>query len=102
MVVDTKKMRANGECAETELPIHDLIEAGAFNGKKNSGEPLQTEKVWITEPRTTLESIVDEPPTRAAVDPYSKLIDRNPEDNWADLDHRLKLPAGLSGGSYSC
>jgi len=29
---------------------------------------------------------VDEPPTRAAIDPYSKLIDRNPEDNWADIE----------------
>jgi hypothetical protein len=56
------------------------------------------EKVWITAPRTTFESIVDESLTRAAVDPSSKLIDRNREDNWADLDHRLKLPASLSGG----
>ena len=86
LVVDAKKMRANGEGAETEIPIHDLIEVGVFKGKKDSEEPLHTEKVWITEPRTTLEFIVDEPPTRAAIDPYSKLIDRNPEDNWADVD----------------
>jgi len=29
---------------------------------------------------------VNEPPTRAAIDPYNKLIDRNPEDNWADVE----------------
>jgi hypothetical protein len=86
LTVDAKKMRANGEGAETEIPIHDLIEVGVFKGKKDSEEPLHTEKVWITQPRTTLEFIVNEPPTRAAIDPYSKLIDRNPEDNWADME----------------
>lgn len=86
LVLDAKKMRANGDGAETQIPIHDLIEVGVFKGKKNSEEPLHTEKVWITQPRTTLEFVVNEPPTRAAIDPYSKLIDRNPEDNWVAVD----------------
>ncbi|MGO9339702.1 MAG: ABC transporter permease/M1 family aminopeptidase [Terracidiphilus sp.] len=86
LVVDARKMRANGEGAETEIPIHDLIEVGVFKGKKDSEEPLRTEKVWITQPHTTLTFVVNEPPTRAAIDPYSKLIDRNPEDNWADVE----------------
>jgi hypothetical protein len=86
MVVDARKMRANGEGAETEIPVHDLIEVGVFMGKKDSEQPLHTEKVWITQPRTTFTFIVSEPPTRAAIDPYSKLIDRNPEDNWADVE----------------
>jgi hypothetical protein len=86
LVVDARKMRANGEGAETQIPIHDLIEVGVFKGKKDSEEPLHTEKVWITQPRTTLEFVVNEPPTRAAIDPYSKLIDRNPEDNWVDVE----------------
>jgi hypothetical protein len=42
--------------------------------------------VWVAQPRTTLTFVVNEPPTRAAIDPYSKLIDRNPEDNWADVE----------------
>ena len=79
-------MRANGDGAETEISIHDLMEVGVFKGKKDKEEPLYTEKVWVTQPRTTLTLIVNEKPTRAAIDPYSKLIDRNPEDNWADID----------------
>lgn len=86
LVVDARKMRANGEGAETEIPIHDLIEVGVFKGKKDSEQPLHTEKVWITQPRTTFTFVVDEKPTRAAIDPYSKLIDRDPEDNWADVE----------------
>jgi ABC-2 type transport system permease protein len=86
LVVDARKMRANGDGAETQIPIHDLIEVGVFKGKKDSEQPLHTEKVWITQPRTTFTFIVNEPPTRAAIDPYSKLIDRNPEDNWTDVE----------------
>ena len=37
-----KKMRANLGSAETELPIHDLMEAGAFKGEKNGPKPLET------------------------------------------------------------
>jgi ABC-2 type transport system permease protein len=85
LTVDAKKLRANGEGAETEIPIHDLIEVGVFKGKKESEQVLHTEKVWITQPHTTFTFIVNEKPTRAAIDPYSKLIDRNPEDNWADI-----------------
>jgi len=86
LIVDAKKLRANGDGVETQIPIHDLIEVGVFKGKKDSEEPLHTEKVWITQPRTTLTYIVSEKPTRAAIDPYSKLIDRNPEDNWVDVE----------------
>jgi hypothetical protein len=86
LTVDARKMRANGDGAETEIPIHDLIEVGVFKGKKESEKPLHTEKVWITQARTTFTYIVDEKPTRAAIDPYSKLIDRNPEDNWTDVE----------------
>ncbi len=86
LIVDARKMRANGEGAETEIPIHDLVEVGVFKGKKDSEKPLHTEKVWITQPHTTFIFVTDEKPSRAAIDPYSKLIDRNPEDNWADVE----------------
>jgi hypothetical protein len=85
------------ESAETGIPIHDPFEAGVFKGKKNSEEPLETEKVPITEPRTTLEIIVNEPPSRAAIDPDSKLIDRNPEQTWADVVETPKRSATDTG-----
>lgn len=97
MVVTSQIVGGYVEGAETGIPIHDLIEVGVFKGKKNSEEPLHTEKVPITEPRTTLGFIVNEPPTRAAIDPDSKLIDRNPEETWADVDETLKLSASYAG-----
>ncbi len=69
LTVDARKMRANGEGAEREIPIHDLIEVGVFKGKKDSEYLLHTEKVWITQPHTTFHFVVDQKPTRAAIDP---------------------------------
>jgi hypothetical protein len=86
LTVDAKKMRANGDGAETEIPIHDLIDVGVFSGAKDKEEPIQVEKRWITQPHSTFEFVTSVKPTRAAIDPYSKLIDRNPEDNWTDVD----------------
>jgi len=45
-------LEIHGEGVETQIPIHDLIEVGVFKGKKDSEEPLHTEKVWITQPHT--------------------------------------------------
>jgi len=33
----------------------------------------------------TITFVVDQKPTRAGIDPYNKLIDRNPEDNMIDV-----------------
>jgi len=32
--------------------------------------------------------VVDEQPTRAGIDPYNKLIDRNSDDNMVDVTSR--------------
>jgi ABC-2 type transport system permease protein len=38
-------------------------------------------KERITGARQSFESVVNQPPTRAGIDPYNKLIDRNLDDN---------------------
>jgi ABC-2 type transport system permease protein len=43
------------------------------------------EKQWITKNDQTIEFTVDQKPTRAGIDPYNKLIDRNPDDNMIDV-----------------
>jgi hypothetical protein len=52
LVVTSQIVGGYVEGAETRIPIHDLIEADVFKGKKNCGEPLHTAKVPMTEPRT--------------------------------------------------
>ncbi|SFS07920.1 Peptidase family M1 [Granulicella pectinivorans] len=85
MHVDAKKLKADGTGNETVAPLNDLIELGVFKGEKNHEVPLHVEKRWINQPTSTFEFIVDEKPTRAGIDPFNKLIDRNPEDNTVDI-----------------
>ncbi|MBB6142357.1 hypothetical protein HNQ77_000295 [Silvibacterium bohemicum] len=85
MTVKSHKLKANGEGAEQEVPIHDLIEVGVFSGSKDHEQPIHVEKQWITQNDSTIIFVVDQKPTRAGIDPYNKLIDRNPEDNMTDI-----------------
>jgi len=83
--VESKKLKADGSGTETPAPLNDLIELGVFKGEKNHEVPLHVEKKWINQPTSTFEFIVAEKPTRAGIDPFNKLIDRNPEDNTVDI-----------------
>jgi hypothetical protein len=80
--VQVRKLQADGSGNESPMPLHDLIDIGVFNGKKDEEKPLYLKKEWLTQPAQTFEIIVDQMPTRAGIDPYNKLIDRDSEDNW--------------------
>jgi hypothetical protein len=83
--VQVRKLQSDGSGNETPLPLHDLIDIGVFKGKKDEEKPLYLKKEWLTRPSQTFEIVVDEPPTRAGIDPYNKLIDRNSDDNMVDV-----------------
>ncbi len=86
--VTARKVKSDGSGNESAMPLHDLIDIGVFVGKKDEEKPLYLKKEWITEASQTFEIIVDQPPTRAGIDPYNKLIDRNSDDNWIDVEKR--------------
>lgn len=82
--VDAQKLRADGEGAETEVPMDTWVDVAVF-GEESEGAPpegavLAMEKHRVTGPGV-IEMVVDEEPRRAGIDPYNKLIDRNPENN---------------------
>ena len=83
--VQVRKLQSDGSGNESPMPLHDLIDIGVFTGKKDEEKPLYLKKEWLTHPTQTFEIIVDQPPTRAGIDPYNKLIDRNSDDNWMDV-----------------
>jgi ABC-2 type transport system permease protein len=82
--VQVRKLQSDGSGNESRMPLHDLIDIGVFTGKKDEEKPLYLKKEWLTQPAQTFEIIVDQPPTRAGIDPYNKLIDRNADDNLID------------------
>ena len=80
-----KKMRADGQGVETEIPIDDWIDIVVFGEEEIDGEKeekvLFLEKRRITENEPSFELVVDELPVKAGIDPYNKLVDRNSDDN---------------------
>ncbi len=85
LTVEGKKLYADGNGKETETPIHDMIDVGVFTGKKDDLKVLSIRKERITGGKQTFEFIVNDLPTRAGIDPYNKLIDRNLDDNSIDV-----------------
>ena len=83
--VKVRKLQADGSGVETPMPLHEWIDIGVFSGKKDEEKPLYLKKAWLTQPEQTFEIIVDQPPTRAGIDPLNKLIDRDADDNMIDV-----------------
>jgi ABC-2 type transport system permease protein len=81
LTVQGKKVYADGNGVETATAIHDYMDVGVFSGKKDEEQPLSVRKEKITGGPQTFEFVVKELPTRAGIDPYNKLIDRNLDDN---------------------
>ena len=85
--VEARKFRAEDNGAERDVPMDDWVDIAVFSrpgpGDPPEGRILYLEKHHIDAPAMTLEVVVDEAPERAGIDPYHKLIDRNPDDNVA-------------------
>ena len=88
LTVQSRKAQSDGSGNETPMALHDLIDIGVFTGKKDEEKPLYLKKEWLTQPNQTFEIIVDREPTRAGIDPYNKLIDRDSDDNLMDVTKR--------------
>ncbi len=81
LTVQARKVRADGNGLETPMPIDDYIDIGVFSGKKGQEKQLYLQREKISREKQTFDIVVDELPTRAGIDPYNKLIDRDADDN---------------------
>ena len=87
MSIATRQLEADGAGREVEVPLDVWLDIGVFGappdglGKDDLPAPLLLEKRHFDTGTSTLEFIVDQPPVRVGIDPYNKLIDRNPDDN---------------------
>ena len=52
----------------------------------SEGRLLALEKRHIVASTATFEMVVDQEPHKAGIDPFNKLIDRDPDDNLAPVD----------------
>jgi ABC-2 type transport system permease protein len=88
LTVNTAKRKSDGSGNETPMTLNDLIDVGVFSGTKEHLKPLHMEKQWFKTDNSTVVFVVDEKPTFAGIDPYNKLIDRNPEDNLIAVEEK--------------
>jgi len=66
----------------------DWAELAPEQRGKYPSKRLNLHKEWITQETGTFEMVVDEKPTFAGIDPYNKLIDRNPSDNLIEVEKK--------------
>jgi len=91
MTIDARKFRADSLGNQTEIPIADYVDVGAFGPpapENKLGVPLVVKKVKLTDSVTTVDLVTSQLPLKAGVDPYNKLIDRTPEDNLVAVQAR--------------
>ena len=82
--IETRKFKADAKGNETEVPVDDWIDIGAFakpeKGRKY-GRTLYRDRVQMAQTRSTYTFTTGELPDQAGVDPFLLLVDRIPDDN---------------------
>jgi aminopeptidase N len=86
--IETRKFKADAKGNETEVPLDDWIDIGAFakpeKGRKY-GRTLYRERLHLARTRSTHTFTVDQLPDKAGVDPFLLLVDRIPDDNMMSV-----------------
>ncbi|HEY0160421.1 MAG TPA: M1 family aminopeptidase [Thermoanaerobaculia bacterium] len=83
LTVAATKLRADGVGKETPVPIDDWADVVVFG--ENEERTLFAGQRRLTRPVQTFEVVVEGKPSRVGIDPFHKLIDRNPNDNVSPL-----------------
>jgi hypothetical protein len=99
LFVDASKARADSIGRETPVAMDDAVEVGVFAGPVGGGSPgeaLYLKQHRIRSGKQTIMVTVPRLPTRAGVDPYRKLIERERDDNVAEVGGKSGPGAGES------
>jgi len=106
--IASNKYRADGQGNETSRPLDDFLDIGVFGAKGKDtppeGKVLALEKRHVTKGEDTIEFVVDEQPVKAGIDPFNKMIDRNPDNNLVAVEQGApgkipeEMPVGQAAG----
>jgi ABC-2 type transport system permease protein len=89
--VEARKLYADGKGLETEAPLEESFDVGAFTiepGRKgyDTQSVIVVERMPVRSGRQTLRIVADREPLVVGVDPFNKRVDRNSEDNLIAVD----------------
>jgi hypothetical protein len=82
--MEAHKYKADAKGNETEVPLDDWIDIGAFAKPEKGhkyGKTLYRDRVHMTKKDGTYTFTTAELPDQAGIDPFLLLIDRIPDDN---------------------
>ncbi|HKP74198.1 MAG TPA: M1 family aminopeptidase, partial [Longimicrobiaceae bacterium] len=88
LFVDASKARADSIGRQTPVAMNDLVEVGVFAGAPRGdtpGETLYLAPHRIRDGKQTIVLTVPRLPARAGIDPYRTLIERERDDNLAEV-----------------
>ena len=89
--VSAKKYEADGEGQETQVPLDALIDIailGEERGDSKMPEVIYMEKQQMTTEQRSFVFQVSARPVSVGIDPFNKLVDRNPQDNVKNVELR--------------
>ncbi|MGQ9425131.1 ABC transporter permease/M1 family aminopeptidase [Gilvimarinus sp. F26214L] len=97
--VAARKYEANGRGEEKPVPVSGLIDIAVLG--EPQGEAKVPEVLYLKKHRITRESErftiqVDQRPQKVGIDPYNKLVDRNPRDNQKSVSEEVPRLAAKS------
>jgi ABC-type transport system involved in multi-copper enzyme maturation permease subunit len=88
LFIDASKARADSMGNQTPVAMNDLVEVGVFAGPPRGGSPgeaLYLKQHRIRAGKQTIVLTVPRLPARAGIDPYRTLIERERDDNIAEI-----------------
>jgi aminopeptidase N len=96
--VDARKLHADGKGKETEAPLDEVFDVGAFTvepGRKgyDKSSVLAVKRTRVHSGKQTLTIVTDKEPNFVGVDPFNKWIDRNSDDNVKEATKAESLAA---------
>ena len=84
--VETVKYYADKAGNEKQTPMKDYIDVGVFSLDKKGNEKLEyLKRMKFTNQKSTITVKVKDLPEKAGIDPLYKLVDRNTDDNTAQV-----------------
>ena len=86
LTISAKKLYASGQGKETEAPMNEEVQVGAFDIEPakpgfDAGKVIAVQRVMVHSGVQKVTMVVNRLPKFAGADPYNTMIDRNSEDN---------------------
>ena len=86
--VEARKFEATGSGEEEEVPISAWVDIGVLGqeqGELKTPEVLFLKKYEVNRRTQNFKVVVDKEPVSVGIDPFNKMIDRNPSDNVSEI-----------------